>query len=171
MSGFSTSNAFYRAIMVELERKRIAMGLSQDRLSELMGVAERSYAKMVWPDSASGRLATWDKLQKAIEVLFADGFEVVVRAGMTLTDTTPGTKRLIRQAAAHYDRRGARELMRDLALLRHEKVPKWRREQIARKAGRASGKKRRQNARKRKSEPIILPAEHARKFTTGLTTV
>lgn len=171
MSGGSTSNAFYRAIMVELERKRLAMGLSQDRLSELMGVAERSYQKMVWPDSSSGRLATWDKLQKAIEVLFADGFEVVVRAGCTLTDTTPGTKRLIRQAAAHYDRRGARELMRDLALLRHEKVPEWRRKQIAKKAGRASGKKRRQNGRKRKSAPILPPAELPRTFKTGFVRV
>lgn len=168
MSGVSTSNAFYRAIMVELERKRLAMGLSMDRLSELMGVAERSYSKMVWPDTPSGRLATWDKLQKAIEVLYADGFEVVVRAGMTLTDTTPGTKRLIRQAAAHYDRRGARELMRDLNALRHEKVPKWRREQIARKAGRASGKKRRQNGRKRKSQSIVAPPELPREFKASM---
>lgn len=144
MSGVSTSNAFYRAIMLELERKRLAMGLSQDRLSELMGVAERSYSKMLWPDSPSGRLATWDKLQKAIEVLFADGFEVVVRAGCTLTDTTPGTKRLIRQAAAHYDRRTSRELMIDIGRLvtreirvkGRKKIPARKRRAIAKRAAR-----------------------------------
>jgi hypothetical protein len=116
MSGAAVSNAFYRAIILELERKRLAMGVSMDALSELMGVAERSYAKMVHPDTVSGRLATWDKLQKAIDVLFADGFEVIVRAGATATTTGPGTKRMIRHAAAHYDRRTQRELMRENGL-------------------------------------------------------
>lgn len=156
------SSSIYRAIVVELERKRLAMGISMDMMSELMGVAERSYAKLVWPDTASGRQASWEKLQRAVDVLFADGFEVVLRAGASLTSTTPGTKRLIRQAAAHYDRRASRELMRELSIkgneARNAKLPAWKRRAIARKAGRARAKKARERAKPAAS--IAREAEH-----------
>jgi hypothetical protein len=149
MSEPTKSTPIYRAIMVELERKRLAMGMSMDRLSEIVG-AERSWSKMLYPDTSSGRQATWEKLQRAVDVLFADGFEVIVRAGETKTGTTAGTKRLIRQAAAHYDRRAARDLMREIGLkgaskggiLRAGKLSGKRRREIAKKAGIAGAKAR-----------------------------
>lgn len=138
-----SSTAIYRAIVIELERKRQAMGMSMERASEIFG-AERSWSKMVYPDTASGRQASWEKLQRAVDTMFPDGFEVIVRAGETKVSTTAGTKRLIRSAAAHYDRRTQRELMRDLALsvsrekhlAKHLKIPKWKRRAIARRAAR-----------------------------------
>lgn len=152
-----SSTGIYRSIVVELERKRLAMGISMDMMSELMGVAERSYAKMIWPDAPSGRQASWDKLQKAIDVLFSDGFEVVIRKGDNMPEMGPGTRRLIRQSAAHYDRRTQRELMRDLSLIaaemRKEKIPGWKRRAIARKAGRARGRQQREEAKRRGSLP------------------
>jgi hypothetical protein len=111
-----TSTGIYRSIVVELERQRHARGYSMDVMSELMGVAERSYAKMVHPDTASGRQASWDKLQKAVDVLFCDGFEVVIRNGGVAVEMGPGTKRLIRHSAAHFDSRTQRELMREIGL-------------------------------------------------------
>jgi hypothetical protein len=111
-----TSTGIYRSIVVELERQRHARGYSMDVMSELMGVAERSYAKMVHPDTASGRQASWDKLQKAVDVLFCEGFEVVIRKGGVAVEMGPGTKRLIRHSAAHFDSRTQRELMREIGL-------------------------------------------------------
>lgn len=155
------STAIYRAIVVELERKRQAMGMSMDALSELIG-AERSYSKMLYPDTSSGRQAQWDKLQRAIDALFPEGFEIVLRAGVCPTSTTAGTKRLIRQSAAHYDRRTARELMNELskaAISGRKKIPNWVRRRIARKAGRASGKRRRERAEERANAPRCVQAE------------
>lgn len=134
-----SSTGIYRSIVIELERKRLAMGISMDMMSELMGVAERSYAKMVWPDSPSGRQATWDKLQKAVDVLWDGGFDVVIRKGTVAPEMGPGTRRLIRQSAAHYDRRTQRELMREIGAkgaskggcLRASKLTKKRRREIA----------------------------------------
>lgn len=66
----------YRAIMLEIERRRLAVGISMDRMSELMGAAERSYAKMLYPDTPSGRMAQWNTLQSALDVLFCDGYDL-----------------------------------------------------------------------------------------------
>jgi hypothetical protein len=141
-----TSTGIYRSIVVELERQRHARGYSMDVMSELMGVAERSYAKMVHPDTASGRQASWDKLQKAVDVLFCEGFEVVIRKGGVAVEMGPGTKRLIRHSAAHFDSRTQRELMREIGLkgasnggnMRARKLGVRRRKEIAKKAGLAS---------------------------------
>jgi hypothetical protein len=136
-----TSTPVYRAIVVELERKRQAMGMSMDRASEIIG-AERSWSKLLYPDTSSGRQASWEKLQRAVDAMYPDGFEVIIRAGETKTDTTPGTKRLIRSSAAHYDRRTQRELMREIgkmggkasASVKKKQPPKWKRIARARRA-------------------------------------
>lgn len=152
-----SSTGIYRSIVVELERKRLAMGISMDMMSELMGVAERSYAKMIWPDAPSGRQASWDKLQKAVDVLWDGGFDVAISKGDTAPEMGPGTRRLIRQSAAHYDRRTQRELMRDLSKLaiegRKKKIPLWKVRKIARKAARARGRQLKQQAKARRTTP------------------
>jgi hypothetical protein len=166
------SSSFYRAIMLELERKRQAMGMSMESLSEIVG-AERSWSKMLYPDTPSGRQAGWDKLQRAIDALFCDGFDVIVRAGATRTDTTPGTKRLIRQSAAHFDRRTQRDLMRDLsklAILGRKKIPRWKLARIRRKAGKASGKRRRELADERSNTPRCVQGQNGRAECTQSAT-
>jgi len=148
----------YRAITLELERRRIAVGISQDRMSELMGTAERSYAKMLHPETSSGRMVRWETLQSAVDVLFCDGYELrikVFRPCVLATAssgpgvlTTEGTKRKIKAEAATWDRRIRREVLADLARLgghaRAAALPEWKREQIARQGGRAKARKRRQ---------------------------
>jgi len=70
----------YRAVVLELERRRLAIGISMDRLSEIAGIADRAWAKLLYPDTAAGRTGNWETLQLVSDVLFADGFDVVVKA-------------------------------------------------------------------------------------------
>lgn len=69
----------YRAIVLELERRRIALGMSMERLSEVAGLADRAYAKMVHPEGRGGRVAQWLTLQRVVDVLFADGFDLAIK--------------------------------------------------------------------------------------------
>lgn len=138
-----TSTPIYRAIMIELEDRRRARGISMDMMTELSGAAERSFSKALHPDTPSGRQANWDKLQQFVDVLYPDGFEVVIRPGTTAVATTNGTKALIRHTAAHFDGRTRRELMRDLSKIgaalggkARLKLPRWKRRALARRAAR-----------------------------------
>ena len=130
----------YSAIVVELERKRQAMGISQDEMSELMGSAERSYSKMIHADTPSGRQATWPTVQKAIDVLFCDGFDLVLRRGGEPL-TSQGTRRKILASAAHFDRKTQREIMaergRKGGLARAEKLTPEQRVESAKRASAA----------------------------------
>jgi hypothetical protein len=133
--------AIYLAIVLELERRRHACGISMDEMSELMGSAERSYAKLVHPTTASGRFATWPKLQQAIDVLWCTGFRLTIDTTNDGMLTTVGTRRKILHSSATYNRRTRRELMRDLSLkaaaARREKIPSERRSEIAARAAQA----------------------------------
>ena len=147
----------YRAIILEVERRRLAVGISMDRVSELMGAAERSYAKMLYPETSSGRMARWETLQSALDVLFCDGYELRLNAHRAIPITvsiqpsnvltTEGTKRKIKAEAATWDRRIRRDLMKELSVKATEArklIPAWKRRQIARKAARARWRKVRQ---------------------------
>ena len=133
--------AIYRAIMLEVERRRLAVGISMEQMSELTGAAERSYAKMLYADTASGRVAQWQTLQAVVDVLFHDGFELQMKPTSNGMLTTAGTKRKIMAEAATWNRSIRREMMAELGRRGHvafmAKVPAWKRSQNARKAARA----------------------------------
>jgi hypothetical protein len=135
----------YNAFVLELERRRLARGISMDAICELMGVADRSYAKMLYPEKLSGRLAGWERIQQCIEVLFCEGFElrIVPKEGEMLTAV--GTRRKIKQEAATWSRPIRREVMRELAQQavegRMKKLTPAQRKAIAKKAARARWKK------------------------------
>jgi hypothetical protein len=40
-----------------------------EQMSEQMGTAERSYAKIIKPDTPSGRMAEWSTIKLALDVL------------------------------------------------------------------------------------------------------
>jgi hypothetical protein len=69
----------YRSVMLECERRRQQLGVSMDRFSEFAGLPDRAYAKMVWPDGVAGRQATWESVQRVIDALFPDGFDLMVK--------------------------------------------------------------------------------------------
>lgn len=139
----------YNAMVLEVERRRLAVGISMDRMSELMGTAERSYSKMIYPDTSSGRMAQWATLQSALDVLFCDGFDLRMNVHRQMPSavstpasvrTTEGTKRLIKAEAATWSRPIRRELMIELGRKGGQKrrdMPPARRSEIARNAANA----------------------------------
>jgi hypothetical protein len=137
----TTPTPIYLAIMVEVERRRMQVGISMDRISELAGNAERSYAKALYPDTSSGRCATWPTLQRIFDVLYCEGFELRLapRSGTALS--TEGAQQRIRAEAAHWTAPAMRQRMAELGRLsgvaRQSKVPPSRRKEIATRAARA----------------------------------
>src|SRR6266496_1729811 len=43
--------SFYYQLLLEIERRRQALGVSMERLSEMAGLPDRSYSKMLYPES------------------------------------------------------------------------------------------------------------------------
>jgi hypothetical protein len=140
----------YRSIMLEIERRRHAVGFPMEKFSEYAGLPERYYAKALHPDTSSGRQAQWGTLQIIIEALFPHGFDVTItpKPGQIMTEESLKAKLLHLQAQK--DPKSQRQLMVELASRAttdarkagRKKIPRWRRRQIARQAGRASGRKR-----------------------------
>ena len=109
--------AIYRAIVIEVERRRLSVGISMEKMSELMGSAERSYSKMIYADTPSGRIAQWQTLQNAIDVLFADGFRLTIDVHKGEPLTSAGARRLIQAEAARWDAASSRRHMAKLGTL------------------------------------------------------
>lgn len=110
--------AIYRQIMLEVEARRLALGLPMEKFSDWAGVPERYYPKALLPDTPSGRQASWETLQTIIDALFPQGFEVVIKS-------KPGN--VI----------GAKDMKAELLKLRERANPKTHRElmsEYARKA-------------------------------------
>lgn len=112
--------AVYRAIVCEVEKRRLSVGISMERMSELMGAADRSYSKMVHADTPSGRIARWETLQSAIDVLFCDGFRLSIDATETGALTSAGARRRIRSEAARWGVPSGRRHMAELGTLSGE---------------------------------------------------
>jgi hypothetical protein len=66
----------YSALMQAIEARRARAGLSMVQLEELAGLSEGYFSKMLHPQSAEGRCASLDMVQKIVDVLF-DGACVV----------------------------------------------------------------------------------------------
>lgn len=135
----------YRAIMLEIERRRLQTGIPMDDLCRGAGVAERGYAKSLYPETSSGRLSRWSALQLLIDFLFIDGFDLEIRPKRGPQLTAVCSKLKIKAAAANFQRPSLRQRMRELAALAAEarrKIPPAKRRDIARRAGIASGQAR-----------------------------
>ena len=51
-----------------------------EEVSDRAGVADRYFAKALYPDSPSGRKAQWRTIQDIIDALFPEGFDVEIRS-------------------------------------------------------------------------------------------
>jgi hypothetical protein len=70
--------SFYYQLLLEIERRRQALGVSMDRLSEMAGLPDRSYSKMLYPETKTGRLARWSTIQIVCHALWPDGFDITI---------------------------------------------------------------------------------------------
>jgi len=137
---------FYRAIMLELERRRLGIGLTMDAVSDRIGCADRYWSKAVWADRPSGRSARWETIQEMVDALFPEGVDVIIKPKSGERLGPDDLRRKIKFAAADHDRKTRRDLMRELgkrgAAARKLKLTKSQRKQIARTASKVAAIKR-----------------------------
>jgi hypothetical protein len=76
----TAATPIFRAIMLECERRRIALGMSMEKFSEFAGLPDRYYAKALRADEPSGRQASWATMQVIFDALFPDGYDLCVNA-------------------------------------------------------------------------------------------
>lgn len=136
------ATTIYRAIMLECERRRLALGFPMEKFSEYAGLPERYFPKALLADSPSGRQAQWATLQVIVDALFPTGFDVEIRARPGAPKDYDSLKAQLLQLRAHHDPRTQRELMSKIGKKGGEaargkprrKLPRWRRRAIARRA-------------------------------------
>lgn len=109
------ATSIYRAIMLECERQRYALGWPMWQVDEKAGTQDNYYAKAVHADAASGRQAQWKTLDWIIGALFENGFDLIIKAkpGASIPDRETFQKKVGALRAAH-DPLSQRERMRVL---------------------------------------------------------
>jgi hypothetical protein len=138
---------FYRAVMLDIERRRIELGITMLDMDELAGTQSGYYGKCQAVDSHSGRQARWETIDLFVQVLFPRGVDVRLAPGREGELSAASYRDKIVFAAAASGRKNVRSLMLDLAKKgghkRADILTPDRRRAIARKAGKASAKARR----------------------------
>lgn len=110
----TAASPVYRSIMLEIERRRIALGWPMEKFSEFAGVPDRYYAKALFSDAPGGRQAQWRTLQLIIDALFPAGFDIEIKARAGAVMTKDNLKAQLLQLRATVDPRSQRQLMSDL---------------------------------------------------------
>lgn len=105
----------YRAVVLEIERLRIAAGWPSWQLDDHAGAQDGFWQKALHPDTASGRQARWETLQLYLDALVPDGFDVEIKRknGASLDATRHPSK--IRHIRAQYHKKTQRDIMRELS--------------------------------------------------------
>jgi len=105
---------FYMAIMLELERRRLQLGLSMQEVCDRSGVADYYYSKALHASTPSGREARWSTLQDILDALFPAGADVVIKPKVGMRLDAKQLRCKIKFAAALTDSKSQRALMSEL---------------------------------------------------------
>lgn len=131
----------YRALLIEIERRRVQLGWPMWKLEDVAGVNDGHYGHMLHVDRKTGRQATWKIVQLVLDAMYPRGFDLILKPKSGGMLTAEGTALKIKFAAADHDRQARRALMSALgkrgAQARAEKykiMSKEERQRIAKKA-------------------------------------
>jgi len=160
-----TPTAIYQAVMLAVEERRQALGLSMWQVNDGAGLQDGFYAKMLHAHTPSGRQAQWPTLQLVIDFLFSGGFDLRLVAAPIKKDMgTPELKRQLMFIKATHDPKTRRQLMAEIGKKGREKqlqtYDKKTLSKIARKAQRARRRRERENRKARRnapSDPSLVP--------------
>lgn len=152
--------AIYRALMEVFERRRLELGLPMNTnefchlsggrrrvgLNELTGAADGYYAKMIYPDTPSGRQARWETVDEFATALFGSGYSIQIVPGeltrlvSTAIATFPDASSNARNVRHWRHRRHFQDLSRKAAEAR-AKIPKKKWSAICRKGAKKRWKR------------------------------
>lgn len=101
-----------RALMLEIERWRLALNLPMEKFCEYAGLPDRYYPKALHADSSSGRQPQWGTVQVMLDAIFPGGFDLELkpRAGVLTADNL---KARLLQLRATINPHTQRDLMRE----------------------------------------------------------
>jgi hypothetical protein len=148
-----TSTRIYRALMEAFETRRVELKLSMNTdvigMNHLAGAADGYYAKMIYPDTPSGRQARWETVDEFATVLFGHGYSIQIVPGelnpktlKAVSNPNPASSKAIN--IRHWRHlRYFQELGKKGGKARAAKLSPERRSAIAKKANRASRRARR----------------------------
>src|SRR6266702_8521515 len=94
----------YRAVMLEIERRRHQLGCPMWKVDEASGTEDGYYGKMQAVDAKSGRQAGWHIVQLVLDALFPGGFELMIRPKTGGTLSAIEYRRLLRVSAEAHGR-------------------------------------------------------------------
>ncbi len=158
----------YRALMLELERRRQQLGWTMSELDDFAGLNDGHFGHLLHADRPSGRQGRWEIVQLLISALFPDGFDLTLTPKRGEVLTAQALARKIKVAGADRDRLGRRALMRALAsrggrarAQKYKTMSKEERERIAKKARKTRRKNRLLRARLKKEKPETQPVRSA----------
>lgn len=163
--------AIYRALMEVFEARRLELGLPMNTdevgLNDLAGAADGYYAKMVYPDTPTGRQARWETVDEFATVLFGKGYSIQITPGdlnrktlAALSDSRHASSKAINIRHWRHSRHFS-ELGKRGGEARAAKLSPERRIAIAKKANRAWLK-----AKKAKRQGAAHKAANAEKRAT-----
>ncbi len=74
--------SIYRAVVAEIERRRIEVGWTCLELDTAAGLSSGYWAKCVHPDEPSGRRIRWEMLEFVMGALFPDGYKLAIEGAI-----------------------------------------------------------------------------------------
>jgi hypothetical protein len=104
--------AFYRAVVEQLHTRIRRLGLPMWRCDDLSGLQDGYTAKLLHPDTPSGRQARWETLQLLVDALFPDGYQIIIkpldakRAAKLQPETNPVVDARVRSIMSMMGRKG-----------------------------------------------------------------
>lgn len=134
------ATSLYRAVMLEVERHRIAAGWPSHELDDRAGTQDGFFQKALHPDTKSGRQAQWATVQLFVDALMPEGFEVIIRRKKGASLTAAQASQKIRFIRAPHDRKTQRELMREIGRLGASKGGRKRAAKLGKRARRRIAK-------------------------------
>lgn len=136
--------SIYRAVVAEIERRRIEVGWTCLELDTAAGLSSGYWAKCVHPDEPSGRRIRWEMLEFVVGALFPDGYKLAIE-GQIGPMLSAASMRYHIKAATPQGTPTFRRRMRDLAAegghKRRDSLTPERRSEIAREGAQARWKR------------------------------
>jgi hypothetical protein len=158
------TNPLYEGLMKAIEYHRVRQGLSMVVLEERAGLSEGYFSKMLHADSAEGRRASWQVLERVASALWPDGRCTVKVSAQGPGSMLPGaTIKATNRAFQTYLRRYFIAMGQRGAKARNERLTPQQRSEAARRANLTRQKKRREAAK-----PTEAPAPRTKPARWGV---